>query len=70
MLKSDRIYLAKFALDPEIEEEFDDIDLYLDDEIEELAENKELDFPFENRDDMEVGSDEDHTAIWQSMDRN
>ena len=69
MLKSDRIYLAKFALDPEIEEEFDDIDLYLDDEIEELAENKELDFPFENQDDMEVGSDEDHTAIWQSMDR-
>ena len=69
MLKSDRIYLAKFALDPEIEEEFDDIDLYLDDEIEELAENRELDFPFENQDDMEVGSDEDHTAIWQSMDR-
>ena len=38
MLKSDRIYLAKFALDPEMEEEFDDIDLYLDDEIEDLAE--------------------------------
>ena len=61
MLKSDRIYLAKFALDPEMEEEFDDIDLYLDDEIEEPAENRELDFLFENQDDMEVRSNEDQT---------
>ena len=62
MRKSDRIYLAKFALDPEMEEEFDDIDLDLDDEVEELAENRELDFPFENQDDMEVRSNEDQTA--------
>lgn len=58
MLKSDRIYLAKFALDPETEDPFDDIDLYLDDEIEELAPNRELYFDFENQDDREVGSNE------------
>jgi len=62
MLKSDRIYLAKFALDPEMEEEFDDIDLYLDDEIEDLAENRELDFLFDNQDDMQIRSNEDQTA--------
>jgi hypothetical protein len=62
MLKSDRIYLAKFALDPEMEEEFDDIDLYLDDEIEDLAENREFDFLFDNQDDMQIRSNEDQTA--------
>jgi len=62
MLKSDRIYLAKFALDPEMEDEFDDIDLYLDDEIEDLAENRELEFPFESQDDMEIRSNEDQIA--------
>lgn len=61
MLKSDRIYLAKFALDPETEDPFDDIDLYLGDEIEELAENNELDFHFEDQDDMEVWSNENQT---------
>ncbi|MEE4264891.1 MAG: hypothetical protein V2I56_19560 [Desulfobacteraceae bacterium] len=62
MLKSDRIYLAKFALDPEMEDEFDDIDLYLDDEIEDLAENRELEFPFEIQGDMEIRSNEDQGA--------
>ena len=62
MLKSDRIYLAKFALDPEMEDEFDDIDLYLDDEIEDLAENRELEFPFEGQDDSEIRSNEDQIA--------
>jgi hypothetical protein len=69
MLKSDRIYLAKFALDPEMEDQFDDIDLYFDDEIEELAENGELDSLFEHQDDMEVKSNEDQTAKWQRMGR-
>ena len=69
MLKSDRIYLAKFALDPEMEDQFDNIDLYFDDEIEELAENEELDSLFEHQDDMEVRSNEDQTAKWQRMGR-
>ena len=69
MLKSDRIYLAKFALDPEKEDQFDEIDLYFDDEIEELPENEELDSLFEHQDDMEVRSNEDQTAKWQRMGR-
>jgi hypothetical protein len=40
MLKSDRLYFARFALDPEIE--FDDIDLYLDDEGDEIPEDRAL----------------------------
>ena len=69
MLKSDRIYLAKFALDPEKEDQFDEIDLYFDDEIEDLPENEELDSLFEHQDDMEVRSNEDQTAKWQPMGR-
>ena len=41
MLKSDRLYLARFALDPEME--FDDIELSFDDENEKLAEDRALD---------------------------
>jgi hypothetical protein len=44
MLKSDRLFLAKFALDPEMENQFDDMDFYFDDEIEEAQQDSELDY--------------------------
>jgi hypothetical protein len=33
MLKSDREYLAKFALDPAMEDQLDDLDYCFDDEM-------------------------------------
>ena len=44
MLKSDRLFLAKFALDPEMENQFDDMDFYFDDEIEKAQQDSELDY--------------------------
>lgn len=45
MLKSDRLYLARFALDPEME--LDDLELYFDDENEEIPGDMAIDSPFE-----------------------
>ena len=45
MLKSDRLYFARYALDPEME--IDDIDLYFDDENEEIAREIALDAQFD-----------------------
>ena len=47
MLKSDRRYLARFSLDPEME--FDDIELYFDDENEKLTEDWAPDSIFERQ---------------------
>ena len=53
MLKSDRFYLSKFALDPEMENQFEDFAFSDVDEIEDLAEDIEFDFRFENQDEKE-----------------
>ena len=50
MLKSDRFYLSKFAVDPEIENQFEDCTFSDVDEIEDLTEDIEFYFPFENQD--------------------
>jgi hypothetical protein len=49
MLKSDRLFLARFAMDPEIE--FNDIDLYFDDENEEIARDRAMDSFCESHED-------------------
>ena len=49
MLNSDRHYLDKFAVDPEMENQFDFIDLYFDAEIEVPTEDMALDFLFNNQ---------------------
>jgi len=53
MLKSDREYLAKFALDPETENELDEIDLFFDDEMETTHEDGEFDSLIDSRIEME-----------------
>ena len=50
MLKSDRFYLSKFSVDQEIENQFDDFTFSDVDEIEDLTEDMEFDFLFENQD--------------------
>lgn len=69
MLKSDRLYLAKFSVDPEMENEFDDIDFYCEDYIEESSKNRVLDSPignqefesfFENQDEDDYHRCRDH----------
>lgn len=57
MLKSDRIYFARYALDPEME--LDDLDLYFDNENEELAEAMTEDWIFENQSDDSFFEDQD-----------
>ena len=53
MLKSDRFYLSKFAVDPDIESQFEDFTFSDVDEIEDLEEDLEFDFRFENPDEKE-----------------
>ena len=50
MLKSDKLYLAQFALDPEMESQFDDMNFLFDDENEETAKDRALDSLFGNQD--------------------
>jgi len=50
MLKSDRLYLSKFAVDPEMENQFEDYAFSDFDEIEDLTEDIEFYFSFENQD--------------------
>jgi hypothetical protein len=57
MLKSDRLYFARFALDPEME--FDDIDLYLDDEGDEIPDDRALSPLFEDEADESFFEDQD-----------
>ena len=53
MLKSDRLYLSKFAVDPEIENQFEDFTFSDVDEIEDPTEDIEFYFSFENQDEKE-----------------
>ena len=53
MLKSDRFYLSRFAVDPEIENQFEDFTFSDVDAIEDLMEDIAFDFPFENQDERE-----------------
>lgn len=63
MLKSDRRYLARFALDPEME--FDDLDLYIGDEGDENTEDRALGPLFENEADDSFFEDQDTQAQQQ-----
>lgn len=49
MLKSDRLYLARFAVDPELENQLDDIEFYMDAEFEEPTEDMAFDFLADNQ---------------------
>jgi hypothetical protein len=51
MLKSDRFYLSKFAVDPDIETQFENFIFSDVDEIEDLEED--FDFPLENQNENE-----------------
>ena len=52
MLKSDRFYFSNFTVDPEMENQFEDFTFSDIDEIEDLGEDIEFDFPFENQEEL------------------
>ena len=57
MLKSDRLYFARYALDPEME--LDDLELYFDDENEEIPEEFASDTQFAIQADELFGEEQD-----------
>ena len=52
MLKSDRFYFSNFTVDPEMENQFENFTFSDIDEIEDLGEDIEFDFPFENQEEL------------------